>query len=132
AAQQAARRCLTSVAGSPARRRLRQVDNRRGDPLRALALGWSCPLPRRRPHRSRLQCRRALDPCKNYLFAGSDGGGEHWAVIASLIETCKMNGVDPQAYLRDVLARIVARHPMGRIDELLPFAYVSAADKAAA
>ena len=55
-----------------------------------------------------------------------------WAVIASLIETCKMNGVDPQAYLRDVLARIVARHPMGRIDELLPFAYVSAADKAAA
>ena len=69
---------------------------------------------------------------KNHLFAGSDGGGEHWAVIASLIETCKMNGVDPQAYLRDVLARIVARHPMGRIDELLPFAYVSAADKAAA
>jgi IS66 C-terminal element len=54
------------------------------------------------------------------------------AVIASLIETCKMNGVDPQAYLRDVLARIVARHPMGRIDQLLPFAYVSAADKAAA
>jgi transposase len=43
-----------------------------------------------------------------------------------------MNGVDPQAYLRDVLARIVARHPMGRIDELLPFAYVSAAEKAAA
>ena len=79
---------------------------------------------------------RAIRPIalgrKNHLFAGSDGGGEHWAVIASLIETCKMNGVNPQAYLRDVLARIVARHPMGRIDELLPFAYVSAADKAAA
>src|SRR5262245_1065786 len=79
---------------------------------------------------------RAIRPIalgrKNHLFAGSDGGGEHWAVIASLIETCKMNGVDPQAYLRDVLARIVARHPMGRIDQLLPFAYVSAADKAAA
>src|SRR5262245_1065784 len=79
---------------------------------------------------------RAIRPIalgrKNHLFAGSDGGGEHWAVIASLIETCKMNGVDPQAYLRDVLARIVARHPMGRIDELLPFAYISAADKAAA
>ena len=69
---------------------------------------------------------------KNYLFAGSDGGGEHWAVIASLIETCKMNGVDPQAYLRDVLAKIVARHPMERIDELLPFAYLPAADEAAA
>ena len=66
---------------------------------------------------------------KNHLFAGSDGGGEHWAVIASLIETCKMNGVDPQAYLRDVLANIVARHPMSRIDELLPFAYLPAADK---
>jgi transposase len=69
---------------------------------------------------------------KNHLFAGSDGGGKHWAVIASLIETCKMNAVDPQAYLRDVLTKIVARHPMGRIDELLPFAYVPAADKAAA
>jgi transposase len=43
-----------------------------------------------------------------------------------------MNGVDPQAYLRDVLAKIVARHPMERIDELLPFAYMPAADKAAA
>ena len=69
---------------------------------------------------------------KNHLFAGSDGGGEHWAVIASLIETCKTNGIDPLAYLRDVLARIVARHPMGQIDELLPFAYLPAADEAAA
>jgi hypothetical protein len=70
---------------------------------------------------------------KNHLFAGSDGGGEHWAVVASLIETCKLNSIDPQAYLRDVLAKIVARHPMDRIDELLPFAYVSpAANKAAA
>jgi transposase len=43
-----------------------------------------------------------------------------------------MNGLDPQAYLRDVLAKIVARHPMSRIDELLPFAYLPAADKAAA
>ena len=79
---------------------------------------------------------RAIRPIalgrKNHLFAGSDGGGEHWAVVASLIETCKMNGVDPQAYLRDVLARIVARHPMSRIDELLPFAYVPPADSVAA
>ena len=60
---------------------------------------------------------------KNHLFAGSDFGGEHWACMASLIETCKMNRVDPQAYLHDVLAKIVARHPMSRIDELLPFAY---------
>ena len=61
---------------------------------------------------------------KNHLFAGSDGGGEHWAVTASLIETCKMNRLDPQAYLTDVLAKIVARHQMSRIDELLPFAYL--------
>jgi transposase len=70
---------------------------------------------------------------KNHLFAGSDFGGEHWACLASLIETCKMNRVDPQAYLRDVLAKIVARHPMSRIDELLPFAYRPAqAENAAA
>jgi hypothetical protein len=69
---------------------------------------------------------------KNHLFAGSDGGGEHWAIIASLIETCKINGVDPQTYLRDVLAKIVARHSMDRIDELLPFGYVPTAEKAVA
>jgi len=71
---------------------------------------------------------RAIRPIalgrKNHLFAGSDGGGEHWAILASLIATCKMNAVDPQAYLADVLAKIVDRHPMRRIDELLPFTYV--------
>ena len=72
---------------------------------------------------------RLRSAARTQLFAGSDGGGEHWAVIASLIETCKLNGVDPQAYLRDVLAKIVARHPMSRIDELLPFAYLPAADQ---
>ena len=60
---------------------------------------------------------------KNALFAGSDGGGEHWAVIASLIETCKLNGVDPHAYLTDVITKIVNGHPNSRIDELLPWAY---------
>ena len=43
---------------------------------------------------------------KNALFAGSDGGGEHWAILASLIETCKLNGIDPQGYLTDVITRI--------------------------
>ena len=60
---------------------------------------------------------------KNALFAGSDGGGEHWAIIASLIETCKLNGVEPHAYLTDVITRIVNSHPNSRIDELLPWAY---------
>jgi transposase len=60
---------------------------------------------------------------KNALFAGSDGGGEHWAVVASLIETCKLNSVDPYAYLADVISKIVSGHSNSRIDELLPWAY---------
>jgi len=59
---------------------------------------------------------------KNALFAGSDRGGEHWAVIASLVETCKLNGVDPQSYFADVIARIVGGHHQSRLDELLPWA----------
>ena len=58
---------------------------------------------------------------KNALFAGSDGGAEHWAVIASLIETCKLTGVDPRAYITDVISKIVNGHPNSRIDELLPW-----------
>lgn len=63
---------------------------------------------------------------KNALFAGSDGGGEHWATIASLIETCKLCGVEPHAYLEDVIIRIVNRHPNSKIDDLLPWAYLAA------
>jgi hypothetical protein len=59
---------------------------------------------------------------KNHLFAGSDGGGERWAVVSSLIETAKMNDVEPFAYLRDVLERMVDGHPINRLDELLPWA----------
>ena len=57
---------------------------------------------------------------KNYLFMGSDAGGERAAAIYSLVETAKLNGIDPEAYLRDVLTRI-ADHPINRIDELLPW-----------
>lgn len=69
---------------------------------------------------------------KNALFAGSDGGAEHWAVVASLIETCKLNDVDPLAYLTDVLTRIVNGHPNRDIDQLLPWAYRAQALKAVA
>ena len=69
---------------------------------------------------------------KNALFAGSDGGGEHWAVVASLVETCKLNAIDPQAYLADVIARIVAGHPQSQIDDLLPWAYAPQPLKAVA
>ena len=56
----------------------------------------------------------------NYLFMGSDAGGQRAAAIYSLVETAKLNGLDPEAYVRDVLERI-ADHPINRIDELLPW-----------
>jgi transposase len=63
---------------------------------------------------------------KNALFAGSDGGGEHWAILASLIETCKLNAVDPEAYLADVFTRLVEGHPANRLDEMLPWHWAAA------
>jgi transposase len=61
---------------------------------------------------------------KNYLFAGSDTGGERAAAIYSLIGSAKLNGPDPEAYLREVLSRI-ADHPINRIEELLPWNVVA-------
>jgi transposase len=58
---------------------------------------------------------------KNALFAGSDEGGENWAAIASLIETCKLNDVDAQSFLTDLLTRVVNGWPQSRIDELMPW-----------
>lgn len=69
---------------------------------------------------------------KNALFVGSDGGGEHWAVTASLVETARLNGVDPQACLADTMTRIVAGHPRSQIDELLPRSYPTPPPKAVA
>jgi transposase len=62
---------------------------------------------------------------KNALFAGHDQGAENWACIASLIETCKLHGVDPQAYLTDVLTRLVNLWPASRLDELMPWAWAA-------
>lgn len=67
---------------------------------------------------------RAIQPLalgrKNYLFAGSDAGGRRAAAIYTLIETARMNGLDPEAYLTTVLTRI-PQHPINRIDQLLPW-----------
>ena len=60
---------------------------------------------------------------KNALFAGHDEGATAWGRIASLIETAKLNGVEPYAYLRATLKAIASGHPASRIDELLPWAF---------
>jgi transposase len=62
---------------------------------------------------------------KNALFAGHDQGAENWACVASLTETCKLNGVEPQAYLTDILTRLVNLWPASRLDELLPWAWAT-------
>jgi transposase len=68
---------------------------------------------------------RAMRPIafnrKNALFAGHDEGAANWACIASLIETCKLNGIEPQAWLADVLSKLVNLWPAARLDELLPW-----------
>ncbi|MHB8817153.1 MAG: IS66 family transposase [Steroidobacteraceae bacterium] len=58
---------------------------------------------------------------RNYLFAGSDAGGDRAAAIYTLVRTAKMNGANPQAYLKDVLTKIADGHPINRIGELMPW-----------
>ncbi len=61
---------------------------------------------------------------KNALFAGSDGGARHWAVVASLVASARLNGVEPLAWLTDVLERMVAgRTKSSQLDMLLPWAW---------
>jgi hypothetical protein len=71
---------------------------------------------------------RAIRPlklgAKNYLFAGSDEGGRRAAIFYTLITTARLNGLDPQAWLTDVIGRI-ADHPANRIDELLPWKWAA-------
>ena len=57
---------------------------------------------------------------RNFLFFGSDSGGERAAIIYALIETCKLNKIDPHSYLQYVIERI-ADHPINKIDQLLPW-----------
>ena len=70
---------------------------------------------------------RAIRPLclgrKNALFASGDDGGARWAAAASLVETCKLNGVDPQRYFSDLLTRLVNGWPNSRIDDLMPWCW---------
>ncbi len=58
---------------------------------------------------------------KNALFAGHDAGAQNWAMLASLIETCKLNQIEPHSYLTGVLTAIVNGHKQKHIDQLLPW-----------
>jgi hypothetical protein len=71
---------------------------------------------------------RAIRPIalgrKNALFAGSDGGARHWAIVTSLVATAKLNGVEPLAWLTDVLERMVSGRTKAReLERLLPWAW---------
>jgi transposase len=63
---------------------------------------------------------------KNALFAGSDHGAQNWAMLASLIETCKLHSVNPQAYLTDVLTKLVNNWPNRPLADLSPWAWTAA------
>ncbi len=72
---------------------------------------------------------RAIRPIalnrKNALFAGHDAGTENWAIIASQIETAKLNNIEPHAYLTVTLKTIVNGHKQSKIEELLPWNYTA-------
>ena len=62
---------------------------------------------------------------KNYLFVGSEAGGKATAIAYTLIETAKLNGVDPQAWLADTLKRLANGHRINAIGDLMPWAYAA-------
>jgi hypothetical protein len=71
---------------------------------------------------------RFLDDRRIDLDSGHDDGAESWAIAASLIETCKLNGIDPHTYLADVLSRLVNLWPNARLDQLLPWNWAASRD----
>ena len=58
---------------------------------------------------------------KNFLFLGSEAGGERAAILYTVLESAKLNGLDPEAYLAGVIGRMAKRHPINRLGELLPW-----------
>lgn len=78
-----------------------------------------CP-PRSDPAKSHDLRPRALGR-KNYLFAGADTGGDRAASMFTIFQTARLNGVNPEAYMRDTLTKIAEGHPISRIEELMPW-----------
>lgn len=78
---------------------------------------------------------RAMRPIalgrKNHLFAGSDGGAEHWAILVSLVETCKLSAINPEAYLTWLFGKLALKRRMADLDDLLPWAYADSLPAAA-
>src|SRR5690606_27170146 len=68
---------------------------------------------------------------KNALFAGHALGAENWALLASIVATCKLNGVNPVAYLANTLTAILDGHPSSRIDDLMPWRFAKASSQLA-
>jgi Transposase and inactivated derivatives len=123
-------RRLQALARQEPRPCLCQVTDRGGPEIHRQILGRADPVPRRRSHRTGFQPRRAHHPShrpqpQNALFAGHDAGAQSWAVIASLIETCKLNGIEPHGYLSRVLKAIAGGHKQTDINLLLPWNYVN-------
>ena len=77
------------------------------------------------------QIRKIALTRKNALFAGHEVGAENWAMLASLIASCKMGDVDPVSYLNNTLRAILEGHPKSRIDELMPWNFDVASSRAA-
>ncbi len=73
----------------------------------------------------------AITP-KNFLFLGSEAGGERAAILYTVLEAAKLNGLDPEAYLADVIDRMARGHPINRLGELLPWNWQQQAAKLAA
>jgi transposase len=69
---------------------------------------------------------------KNFLFLGSEAGGDRAAILYTVLETAKLNGLDPEAYLADAVARMAKGHPINRLAELLPWNWKRSAAKLAA
>ena len=75
------------------------------------------------PTRSKTPSGRCALTRKNALFAGHEVGAENWALLASIVATCKLNDVNPVAYLAETLRAIIDGHPQSQIEELMPWRF---------